>query len=173
MSDKHTAEQYELLAKAIGRDSELQKMLEQAAQMMREREGSGTATYFAADPADGEFRIHDTLESAKADAKKMLGYAQADAVESGWPDETPQICYGVVLGRCVELEGSRQPAPEGSGYEEVVDFRLESFAAPRAAVPDGMVLVPRSAVEWLWRYKPVLCGKAGVPQLVAAPEVPK
>ncbi|KZC32621.1 MULTISPECIES: hypothetical protein [unclassified Rhodanobacter] len=84
--------------------------------------------YFAADPADGEFTRRNTLEEAVADAERMLAYAQDAASEDGWADESPQICYGIVLGGCVEREGSRRPAPAESEFTELVDYRLATPA---------------------------------------------
>lgn len=102
--------------------------------------------YFAADPAEGDFSIHDTLEAARADAEKILGYAQDAASEDGWADEPPQICYGIVLGKCIEKEGSRRPAPEGSEYNELVDYRLTAPVHAERVV-EGMVLVPREPTD--------------------------
>lgn len=104
-------------------------------------QGQGEAVeYFAADPADGEFTTYKTLPEAHAAAVVSLGYAQEEAFEGGWEDEPPQICYGIVLGGCVEKEGSRRPAPEGSDFSELVDYRLTEPRAPPASpagVPDG------------------------------------
>ncbi|MGN6282132.1 hypothetical protein [Frateuria sp.] len=80
--------------------------------------------YFSADPAEGEFNLHKTLAEANAGAESLLESAQDEASDYGWQDEPPQICYGVVLGKCVELEGSRRPAPEGSEFTALVDYRL-------------------------------------------------
>jgi len=86
--------------------------------------GGQVGTFFAADPALGEFNRHASLEAAKADAQKMFDYASDDAADSGWADDPPQICYGIVLGHCVEVAGSRRPAPEGSDFTELVEFEL-------------------------------------------------
>lgn len=86
--------------------------------------GGQVGTFFAADPALGEFNNHPTLDAARADARKMLDYASDDAADSGWADDPPQICYGVVLGHCVEVTDSRRPAPKGSDFTELVEFEL-------------------------------------------------
>jgi len=86
----------------------------------------GNASYFAADPAEGEFNTHASLDEAIKDAESMLEHAGDDAADWGWKDEPPQICYGVVLGDCVEAD--RQPAPEGSEFTEIVSYRLQSAA---------------------------------------------
>lgn len=102
-------------------------------------QGAGVE-YFAADPAGGEFTTYKTLPEARRAAEVSLGYAQDEALEGGWDDEPPQICYGIVLGGCVEKEGSRRPAPEGSDFSEMVDFRLtepNATTAQPAGVPDG------------------------------------
>jgi hypothetical protein len=101
-------------------------------------QGQGEAVeYFAADPAGGDFTTYKTLPEAHAAAEVSLGYAQEEADDSGWEDEPPQICYGIVLGGCVEKEGSRRPAPEGSDFSELVDYRLTepcvTPASPAAA----------------------------------------
>lgn len=90
-------------------------------------------TYFAANPAEGEFNTHDTLAAARADADDMLDTQG----EEGWMDEPPQICYGLVLAECVEVAGSRRPAPEGSEFTEVVEFELVPVALP-AGHPAGI-----------------------------------
>ncbi|MNW13427.1 hypothetical protein D3C71_2113790 [compost metagenome] len=59
----------------------------------------------------------------------MLSDAGDDAHESGWTDDPPQICYGVVLGGCIEVAGSRKPAPEGSEFAEHVEFKLQATSA--------------------------------------------
>ena len=87
------------------------------------------ARYFSADPAMGEFATHDTLREAIDGATSMLSDAASEALEGGWTDDPPQICYGVVLGECVEIEGSRKAAPEGSGFAEHVDFKLQATSA--------------------------------------------
>lgn len=84
--------------------------------------------YFAADPAMGDFDLHATLADARTNAQRMLDEATDEAADGGWPDEPPQICYGIVIGKCVEREGSRRPAPEGSDFTEIVDYRLAKFA---------------------------------------------
>lgn len=43
------------------------------------------------------------------------------------------------------------------------------IGAEKPAVPDGCVIVNRQAVEWLRERKPVLCEKAGLRELSAAP----
>ncbi|WP_051281100.1 hypothetical protein [Rhodanobacter sp. OR92] len=84
--------------------------------------------YFAADPAMGDFNLYATLADARTNAQRMLDEATDEAADGGWPDEPPQICYGTVIGKCVEREGSRRPAPEGSDFTEIVDYRLVKFA---------------------------------------------
>ncbi|MEY2160451.1 MULTISPECIES: hypothetical protein [unclassified Rhodanobacter] len=117
-------------------------------------QGQGDAVaYFSADPAEGEFSTHKSLAEAVAAAASLLAFAQDVASDDGWADEPPQICYGVVLGRCVEKEGSRRPAPEGSDFSEMVDFRLtepSATAAPPASpagVPDGLYRNACDSVE--------------------------
>lgn len=56
----------------------------------------------------------------------VLEAAGDESFEDGWKYEPPQICYGLVLGGCVE--SSRGPAPEGSNYAEVADFKLVDYA---------------------------------------------
>ncbi|WP_282266551.1 hypothetical protein [Stenotrophomonas sp. PS02298] len=91
--------------------------------------GGSDACYFSADPALGEFTTHDTLQAAIDSAESMLSDAGDEAHENGWTDDPPQICYGVVLGECVEVEGSRKPAPEGSEFSEHVEFKLQATSA--------------------------------------------
>lgn len=86
----------------------------------------GSTRFFSADPAIAEFSTHDTLQAAIDGATSMLSDAADEAHEGGWSDEPPQICYGVVLGACIEIEGSRKPAPEGSDFTEHVEFKLEA-----------------------------------------------
>lgn len=78
--------------------------------------------YFAADPANGDFERSATLDEARAKAEAMLAAASDDAADSGWCDDPPQICYGAVIGHCVEV--SRAPAPADSEFTEIVEFRL-------------------------------------------------
>lgn len=91
--------------------------------------GCSDGCYFSADPAFGEFITHTSLQAAIDSAESMLSDAGDDAHESGWTDDPPQICYGVVLGQCVEVEGSRKPAPEGSEFTEHVEFKLQATSA--------------------------------------------
>lgn len=97
--------------------------------------------YFAADPANGEFDTFDTLHEAAARADTFLDYADDDAADSGWADEPPQICYGAILGHCVEE--SREPAPEGSEFKEIVSYRLTVHT------PDPEVTALRAEVATL------------------------
>lgn len=108
------------------------------------KDGGTVVEYFAADPAGGEFSTYKTLPEARAAAEVSLGYAQDDACEDGWADEPPQICYGIVLGHCIEREGSRKPAPEGSDFSEMIDFRLTEPCTPPASTA-GVADVPQ---EW-------------------------
>lgn len=80
--------------------------------------------YFAADPAVSDFGTYKTLAEARDAAQKLLDYAAEDALEAGWADEPPQVCYGIVLAGCEEIPESRKPAPEGSDFTEVVEYRL-------------------------------------------------
>jgi hypothetical protein len=93
--------------------------------------GDGEAVaYFAADPAQGDFEVVDSLAKARDKAQEMLDYASDDAADSGWADDAPQICYGVVVGQCVET--SRVATP-GADFDEIVEFALQ--ATPAAARP--------------------------------------
>lgn len=80
--------------------------------------------YFAADPANGDFERSATLDEARAKAEAMLVAASDDAADSGWADDPPQICYGAVIGHCVEA--SRGPAPADSEFTELVAFQLSA-----------------------------------------------
>ena len=84
------------------------------------------SAYFSADPAEGEFRIHDTLEAAREDAEGLLESAGDEAADWGWADDPPQICYGAVLGSCHAT--SRKPAPPGSDFSELVEYALRPCA---------------------------------------------
>ena len=127
---EYTAEQYEEqahLCESCDYDvSVIISMLRQAAQMMRERAMSDPVTddrqYFAADPANGDFDIYNTLAEARHAAQDTLNYAREDACEDGWADDPPQICYGVVLAQCVET--TREVSTENPGFSDRVDFEL-------------------------------------------------
>lgn len=86
-----------------------------------------TGLYFAADPANGDFDVYATLDEARKGAEVALDYAREDACDSGWPDDPPQICYGVILGQCVEI--SREASTEGTSFSEIADFELRAFAS--------------------------------------------
>ncbi|WP_313401474.1 hypothetical protein [Stenotrophomonas sp.] len=98
-------------------------------QLQDSPKGGSDGRYFSADPALGEFITHTSLQAAIDSAESMLSDAGDDAHESGWTDDPPQICYGIVLGQCVEVDGSRKPAPEGSEFTEHVEFKLQATSA--------------------------------------------
>lgn len=98
------------------------------------RKGGSDGCYFSADPALGEFITHSSLQAAIDSAESMLSDAGDEAHESGWTDDPPQICYGIVLGQCVEVDGSRKPAPEGGEFTEHVEFKLQATSAEVGAV---------------------------------------
>lgn len=87
--------------------------------------------YFAADPAMGDFDLYATLADARTNAQRMLDEATDEAADGGWPDDPPQICYGMVLSECVETD--RKPAPAGSEFDEIVTFELAPTAQPDIA----------------------------------------
>lgn len=84
------------------------------------------SAYFSADPAEGEFRIHDTLEAAREDAEGLLESAGDEAADWGWADDPPQICYGELIGHCVEEQ--RMPAPDDSDFDYYVTFGLHPIS---------------------------------------------
>lgn len=89
--------------------------------------------WFAADPAEGSFDVLDSLEAAQIRAADMLEAAGDDAADFGWADDPPQICYGQVLGWCIE--SSRRPALKTeSQFSEIVTFTL---TAPQQAQASG------------------------------------
>lgn len=104
--------------------------------------GPAGVGYFAADPGCDEFVTFPNLELARQAAAKMLASAEDEAVDTGWADEPPQICFGVLLGHCVEAD--RRPAPAESEFSEIVEFRLveadrvsRANESPRSAEGDG------------------------------------
>lgn len=120
------------------------------AALLSSRQEVAPVAYFAADPANGEFDRYESLEEARERAEQFLDFADDDAADSGWADDPPQICYGVIVGHCVEE--SRKPAPTGSDFTEIVNFRLESSAstgqtsdAMDAVVTDAMVMAALDA----------------------------
>lgn len=90
---------------------------------------AGGSTYFASDRLREEFKTFGTMEDAKAEAEYMLDLAGDDACENGWEEGVPSINYGIVLGVCVEIH--RGPAPEGSDYDEHVEYALQDLHPPR------------------------------------------
>ncbi len=56
-------------------------------------------TKFFSHDWDNNTEFHDTLDEAKAAARKALDDATDLAPDDGWPENTGDICYGVVLGR--------------------------------------------------------------------------
>lgn len=89
--------------------------------------------FFAADENNSEYEVFDSADLARAVAQRMLDSASDDAAEDGWIDEPPSIYYGIVLGACVE--SYRGPAPEGSDFSEIVNYRLTDIGEmERAAI---------------------------------------
>jgi hypothetical protein len=89
--------------------------------------------FFAADENNSEYEVFDSVDLARAAAQRMLDSASDDAADYGWTDEPPAIYYGIVLGACVE--SYRGPAPEGSDFSEIVNYRLADIGeTERAAI---------------------------------------
>lgn len=110
------------------------------------RQAGGEAVeYFAVDASEGSFDTFATLAEAKAKAQEFLDYQAEDALESGWKDQPPQVHYGIVLGGCTEVAGSRgDPTPNFSGG--TVDYELtDTHPAPSAE--SAFVRVPREVVQ--------------------------
>jgi hypothetical protein len=59
--------------------------------------------YFSYDPQVG-IKLHETEESAMAEAEKIFGYERDAANADGWSDEVDTICYGRVIGRAQVTE---------------------------------------------------------------------
>lgn len=77
----------------------------------------------------GDFQYHATAEEARAEAEKALGYCEdcAGDPDQGWPENTGQVCWGRVMQRAECI--SREPAPEGSRFNETAEYALEPAEA--------------------------------------------
>jgi hypothetical protein len=134
-----------------------------------------SSMFFAADPSNGEFSEHDSLEKARKEAQDMLDAAGEDAFESGWSDDPPQICYGVIVGGCFEKNRGPMTGKDAERYgmsivepsAEMVDFELREYSASPAPPPsngcDGVGLNAIVALDRVAREgSPEDCGyKAG------------
>ena len=89
------------------------------------------AAWFAYDVDDG-FSFHDTEAEARACAESAMDRYRDNAAGQEWDEETEDICWGRVRQRAFVT--SREPAPEGTDYDETVDYGLvevsEDLALP-------------------------------------------
>lgn len=78
--------------------------------------------FFSWDPNGDGFETHFTEEEAKAAAQSALD-AEADQASEGWSENVEEICWGKLHGSVFET--SRGPAPEGSGFDELVTYEIQ------------------------------------------------
>lgn len=86
----------------------------------------GDCKFFEVD-VDGRFTEHDRLCDAENEAEASLeGALECD---NAWSEGTESIGYGalVYLGHAVAT--NRRPAPEGSGFDELIDYVLKTTDA--------------------------------------------
>jgi len=76
--------------------------------------------YFCYDHEDG-VSFHDTPEKAEAAAQDALDGDQ-DLASDGWHEEVETICWGRIIEQVQETK--RYPAPEGSDFDEFVEYNL-------------------------------------------------
>jgi hypothetical protein len=73
---------------------------------------------------NGDITEHDSLDDAQDEAEAALEAALDE--DSSWSERTGDIGYGalIYLGRATET--NRREAPEGSGFDELVDYVLKT-----------------------------------------------
>lgn len=80
-----------------------------------------TNEYFSYDPEDG-IEFHPTQQAAEDRANEIL-QAHRDVASEGWDEDlVKSICWGKIAG--VVKETKRYSAPEGSGFDEFLEFNL-------------------------------------------------
>jgi hypothetical protein len=86
------------------------------------------ADWFVYDPVDGVSFY--AIEAEARDRAGALLEEERDDIDpdTGWNEHVSDICYGRVIGRVVRTKC--EPAPEGSGFDEVWDFALKTVEAP-------------------------------------------
>lgn len=82
--------------------------------------------YFSVD-LEGGINRHETADDAKGACEEQLDHARDEAVE-GWPEETDELCWGVVIEDAHVV--SRKRAPEGSEFEDIVEYALRPCSDP-------------------------------------------
>lgn len=77
-----------------------------------------TERWFSYDPEDG-FETHATEADARKRAMESIDYAHED----GWGEHVTGICWGEIKEEAFEC-GPREPAPDGSEFDEITDYKL-------------------------------------------------
>lgn len=79
---------------------------------------------------------HDTAEAAQNEAQSIIDMYREEAAD-GWPEEVDSVCWGVILGKAVEMPVKDAPFMAGilGSDMEPVDYVLEPVAAPALEAP--------------------------------------
>ena len=94
--------------------------------------------YFAYD--DGDYCEYDTAEEARNAAEKCID-SYRDQAFDGWAEDVANVCWGVVLGRAVEV-GLRETTEEdyvSPDCELICDYQLSDHPAdPQPITPEAL-----------------------------------
>ena len=83
--------------------------------------------WFSYDPGLDRMSFHETADQAKAAAQEYLDSNAEVAADEGWPDETPWICWGQLMGKA-DLVSSE---PDSSGRFDTIDkYELSDLREP-------------------------------------------
>ncbi|PWC10505.1 hypothetical protein [Brenneria corticis] len=91
--------------------------------------------FFTYEGPDAIYDEHDTMGGAIKQAEDALDYCR-DCAGEGWPDETGQICWGVVVQRAT-MHNQHKPAPEteDTSFDYICEYDLMGVN-PDAAIAE-------------------------------------
>ena len=90
--------------------------------------------FFAMDD-DGDFEFFDTAKEAADCAADALAACRDNSVDYGWCGDVENVMWGRILQRAVEVR--REDAPEGSEFDEIIDYGLRPEINLEKATTDG------------------------------------